>query len=293
MRTPRGTDAGSAAPPPRPPELVRNIALVGHSGVGKTTLLEALLHGAGAITRPGTVQDGSTVSDHDEVEQRRQHSVALAVAGVDYGEVTLNLLDTPGGPDFVGELRAGLRAADAVLFVVSAAGGLDAVTAQLWAECEAVGIPRAVVVTQLDKPRADFDEAVALCQRILDEAVLPLHLPMHDDDGSVAGLIDLLGQRVVDHSSGDRVEREADPEHLKLIASLRAELIEAVIAESEDETLLDRYLEGEELDLEVLTADLETAVARGHFHPVLAVAPLTGVGVHELLDLMVQGFPSP
>jgi len=116
---------------------------------------------------------------------------------------------------------------------------------------------------------------------------------MHDDDGSVAGLIDLLGQRVVDHSSGERVEREADPEHLKLISSLRSELIEAVIAESEDETLLDRYLEGEELDLEVLTADLETAVARGHFHPALAVAPLSGVGIHELLDLLVQGFPSP
>ncbi|MCW2613382.1 MAG: small GTP-binding protein [Frankiales bacterium] len=290
MRTDRST---VAAPSPRPASHVRNVALVGHSGAGKTTLLEALLAAAAAVPRAGRVEDGTTVSDSDDVEQRLQHSVALAVASVEHAGVKLNLLDTPGSPDFVGELRAGLRAADAVLFVVSAAGGLDAVTAQLWAECAAVGIPRAVVVTQLDKPRADFDEAVALCQRLLDDAVLPLHLPMHDDDGTVAGLIDLLRERVVDHSSGERVDREADPEHLKLISSLRSELIEAVIAESEDETLLDRYLEGEELDLDLLVGDLETAVARGHFHPALAVAPLAGVGVVELLDLLVQAFPSP
>ena len=281
------------APAPRPPAAVRNIALVGHSGAGKTTLLEALLHAAGAVHRPGRVEDGTTVSDSDELERRRQHSVSLAVAGVEHAGVKLNLLDTPGSPDFVGELRAGLRAADGVLFVVSAAGGLDAVTAQLWSECAAVGIPRTVVITQLDRPRADFDDTVALCQRVLDEAVLPLHLPMHDDDGAVAGLIDLLHQQVVDHSSGERVERPADPEHVQLIASLRAELVEAVIGESEDETLLDRYLEGEELDPAVLVADLHTAVARGHFHPALACAPLAGVGVQELLDLLVQAFPSP
>ena len=145
------------APAPRPPADVRNIALVGHRGAGKTTLLEALLHAAGAVHRPGRVEDGTTVSDSDELERRRQHSVSLAVAAVEHAGVKLNLLDTPGSPDFVGELRAGLRAADGVLFVVSATGGLDAVTAQLWSECAAVGIPRAVVITQLDRPRADFD----------------------------------------------------------------------------------------------------------------------------------------
>ena len=290
MRTAQST---VAAPLPRPAAKVRNVALVGHTGAGKTTLLEALLHGAGAVDRAGRVEDGTTVSDSDELEQRRGHSVSLALAAVEHAGVKLNLFDTPGSPDLIGELRAGLRACDGVLFVVSAAGGLDAVTAQLWAECASVGIPRAVVVTQLDRPRADFDEAVALCQRVLDAAVLPLHLPMHDDDGSVAGLIDLLRESVVDHSSGQRVERPADPEHRTLIASLRAELIEAVIAESEDETLLDRYLSGEELDPAVLLADLETAVARAHFHPALACAPLAGVGVRELLDLLAQGFPSP
>jgi elongation factor G len=285
-------DAGTA-PAPREPGRVRNVAVVGHSGAGKTTLVEALLVTAGAVSRMGDVQDGSTTCDSEDVEQALGHSVSLAVAPLEHREVKVNLLDTPGSPDFVGELRAGLRAADGVLFVVSAVGGLDAVTAQLWSECEAVGIPRAVVVTQLDRARADFDESVALSQRLLSDGVLPLHLPMHDDDGSVAGLISLLDQKVVDHSSGERVERPADPEHLALIDDVRGELIEGVIAESEDETLLDRYLGGEELDPKVLVADLHTAVARGHFHPALAVAPLSGVGTLELLDLLVDGFPSP
>src|SRR5688500_13653369 len=241
----------------------------------------------------GDVADGSTTTDSDEVEQRLGHSVSLAVAPLEHEGVKVNLLDTPGGADFVGELRAGLRAADAALFVVSAVGGLDAVTAQLWAECEAVGMPRAVVVTQLDRARADFDEAVALCQRLLSEGVLPLSLPMHADDGTVAGLIRLLDQRVSDSSSGERVERDPDDEHLALIGDLRGALSEGVIAEGEDETLLDRYLGGEEIVPGVLVSDLETAVARGHFHPALPVSPLSGVGLAELLDLLAQGFPSP
>ena len=289
----RSSDATGTAPGPREPAAVRNVAVVGHSGAGKTTLVEALLAAAGAIPRAGDVQDGTTTADSEDVERRLGHSVSLAVAALEHAGTKVNLLDTPGSPDFVGELRAGLRAADGVLFVVSAAGGLDAVTSRLWAECESVGMPRAVVVTQLDRARADFDETVALCQRLLSDAVLPVHLPMHADDGSVAGLLSLLDQRVVDSSGGRRVEKPADPEHLALIADLRAELVEAVIAESEDETLLDRYLAGEEVDPAVLTADLEKAVARGHFHPALAAAPLAGVGVHELLDLLVDGFPSP
>jgi elongation factor G len=289
-------DAG-VAPAPRPPDAVRNVVVVGPSGAGKTTLLEALLVRTGALSRAGSVVDGTTALDTEDVEIARQHSVSLAVAAVEHDDgertVKLNLVDTPGSPDFVGELRAGLRACDGALFVVSAVGGLDARTTQLWEECAAVGMPRAVVVTQLDRPRADFDEAVALCQRVLGDGVHPLQLPMHGDDEQVAGLIDLLRARVSDWSTGEPVERDPDPEHLGLIEPLRAELLEAVIAESEDETLLDRYLGGEQLDQAMLIEDFERAVARGHFHPVLAVAPLSAVGTAELLDLLVAGFPSP
>jgi elongation factor G len=281
------------APEPRTAERVRNVVLVGHAGAGKTTLVEALLARTGTIPRAGRVEDGTTVSDSDEVEVRQQRSVALALAPLEHNGIKVNLLDTPGYADFVGELRAGLRAADAALFVVSAVDGVDALTSALWDECAAVGMPRAVVITQLDRARADFDEAVAICQRVFGDGVQPLYLPMHADDESVAGLIGLLSRRVYDWSSGDRVERDPDPEHLPLIDNTRSALIEGIIAESEDETLMERYLAGEEIDQKVLIADLETAVARGTFYPVLAAAPLTMLGTDELLEVLTAAFPTP
>jgi elongation factor G len=267
----------STAPAPRPAEKVRNVALVGHAGAGKTTLAEALIVAAGALPRAGRIEDGTTALDTEEVEVRQQRSVSLGVATVEHAGHRLTLLDTPGSPDFVGELRAGLRAADAALFVVSAVNGVDASTVALWEECAAVGMPRAVVVTQLDRARADADEAVRLCQQLLGEGVYPMHLLDRGPDGAVRGLVSLLEPHV-DAPDADR---------------LRGELIEGIIGESEDETLMERYLAGDELAVADLVADLETAVARGHFHPVLYAAPLSGVGVAELLELLVSAFPCP
>ncbi|MFI2664809.1 elongation factor G-like protein EF-G2 [Micromonospora carbonacea] len=287
--------AVGGAPTVTEPGGVRNVVLVGHSGAGKTTLVEALLAATGTIGRAGSVAEGTTVCDHDPAAVRQQRSVSLACAPLVHQGVKINLLDTPGYADFVGELRAGLRAADAALFVVSAVDGMDATTAALWEECAAVGMPRAVAVTRLDHPRADFDEAVALCQRVFGDNVLPLHLTMLGDDGeSVAGLLGLVTRRVLDYTAGLPAQvREPDPEHLPAIAESRNELIEGIIAESEDESLMDRYLAGEEIDTAVLVADLEKAVARGHFHPVLPVCAATGVGLDVLLDGLVSAFPSP
>jgi elongation factor G len=273
-------DTGTA-PGPRSADKVRNVALVGHAGAGKTTLAEALMVGVGALPRLGRVEDGTTCLDTEEVEIRQQRSVSLGVAAVEHAGHKINLLDTPGSPDFVGELRAGLRAADAALFVVSAVNGVDATTVALWEECAAVGMPRAVVITQLDRARADVDDAVRLCQLMLGEGVFPMHLPDRGPDGGVRALISLLEPHPETNGGAPEADR------------LRAELIEGIIGESEDETLMDRYLAGDELAVADLVADLETAVARGHFHPVLCVAPLTGVGVPELLDLLVSAFPCP
>src|SRR3954467_1828446 len=267
----------ATAPAPRPAGKVRNVALVGHAGSGKTTLADALLVATGALTRAGRVEDGTTCLDSEEVEVRQQRSVSLGVATVEHDGHRITLLDTPGSPDFVGELRAGLRAADAALFVVSAVNGVDATTVQLWEECAAVGMPRAVVITQLDRARADVDDAVRTSQLLLGEGVFPLHLLDRGPDGAVRGLVSLLEPHV-EAPDADR---------------LRGELIEGIIGESEDETLMERYLAGDELAVTDLVADLETAVARGHFHPILCVAPLTGVGVTELLDLLVSAFPCP
>ena len=288
----RGAVAGAAAVDR--PERIRNVALVGHSGAGKTTLVESLLLATGTIGRAGSVPDGTTVCDADPAEVRQQRSVSLAVAPFVHAGIKVNLLDTPGYADFVGELRAGLRAADAALFVVSAVDGVDATTIALWEECAAVGLPRAVVVTRVDSPRADFDESVAVCRRVFGDTVLPLYLPLLGDDGtSVQGLLGLLSRTVQDYSSGTLVERPADPEHLQYLEAPRNELIEGIIAESEDETLMDRYLDGEEIPFDALVEDLETAVARGSFHPVLAACGTSGLGADALLQLLTSAFPSP
>jgi elongation factor G len=277
------------------PGRIRNVVLVGHSGAGKTTLVEALLAATGTIGRAGAVADGTTVCDHDPAAVRQQRSVSLACAPLLHDGIKVNLLDTPGYADFVGELRAGLRAADAALFVVSAVDGMDAATAALWEECAAVDMPRAVAVSRLDHPRADFDEAVALCQRVFGDNVLPLYLPMLGDDGvSTVGLLGLITRRVFDYTAGLPADvREPDPEHLPAIVESRNELIEGIIAESEDESLMDRYLAGEEIGTDVLVEDLEKAVARGHFYPVVPVCAETGVGLDALLEVLTAGFPSP
>lgn len=289
----KGSGAAGGAPGADQHTGVRNVALVGHSGAGKTTLVEALLAATGAIQRPGRVEDGATVSDFDEVEIRQQRSVNLTLAPVIHAGVKVNLLDTPGYADFTGDLRAGLRAADAALFAVSATDGVDGLTRMLWEECGRVGMPRAVVVTKIDHQRADFDAALAACQSAFGDAVAPLYLPVAGGDGETKSLIGLLSGRQFDYEAGARTERDPDPAHASRAQELRGSLIEGIIQESEDETLMDRYLSGEEIDPKVLIEDLEKAVARGSFYPVLACAAPQGVGLAEVLELMTQAFPSP
>ncbi|WP_369046218.1 elongation factor G-like protein EF-G2 [Sinomonas sp. P10A9] len=280
-------------------ELIRNVALVGHSGAGKTILLEAILASTGAIARMGTIADGTTLSDSDPAAVHQQRSVTLSLAPVMSEDVKVNLLDTPGYVDFVGELRAGLRAADAALFVVSAAEDIDAATTALWGECERVGMPRAVVISKLDHPRADYDAALARCQAAFGESVLPLYVPV-THDGALTGLLGLLTRTVSDY--GDRSAAQAPlqpemrpgrPEELAGWDEARGALIEGIIAESEDETLMDRYLGGEDIGLETIIGDLENAVARGSFFPVVPTSALEGIGTAEVLEVLRRGFPSP
>ncbi|MEV4707473.1 elongation factor G-like protein EF-G2 [Actinoplanes sp. NPDC049316] len=289
------TQDNAAGPVVTEPGRVRNVVLVGHSGSGKTTLAEALLAATGAIPRSGTVTEGTTVCDHDPAAVRQQRSVALACAPLVHQGVKINLLDTPGYADFVGELRAGLRAADFALFVVSAVDGVDDATTALWEECAAVGMPRAVAITRLDHPRADYEQTLQDCQDAFGENVMPIYQPMLGDDGvSIAGLIGLVTLRVLDYSGGyPPRSAEAEPEHLNPIQEDRNQLIEGIIAESEDETLMDRYLAGELISTDTLVPDLEKAVARGNFYPVIPVCAGTGIGLDALLDGLVNGAPSP
>ncbi|HEV8555306.1 MAG TPA: elongation factor G-like protein EF-G2 [Actinophytocola sp.] len=282
---------GGAAVAVDDPAKVRNIVLVGPSGSGKTTLTEALLTAAGVISRAGSVTEGTTVCDHDPAAQRQQRSVGLAVAPLMHDGIKINLIDTPGYADFVGEVRAGLRAADAALFVVSAAEGVDPATTALWEECAAVGMPRAVVIARLDHQRADFPAELAACQEAFGAGVLPLYLPA---SGGKPGLIGLITRRLLDYSGGyPPAAGEPDAAELDQVTDARNALIEGVIEQSEDESLMDRYLGGEEIEAETLISDLETAVARGSFHPVIPVSALTGVGIAEVLEALSGAFPSP
>jgi len=273
---------------------VRNVALVGHSGAGKTTLVEALLNATGVIQRMGRVEDGTTVSDFDEVEIRQQRSVNLTVAPLVHGGVKVNLLDTPGYADFTGDLRAGLRAADAALFAVSATEGVDGLTRMLWDECAAVGMPRAVVITKIDHQRGDFEQALAACRDAFGDAVATLYLPVGGAGTDLQGLVGLLSGRMFDYSSGTRTERDPDPALADRVEELRGTLIEGIIQESEDENLMEAYLDDPaSIDPKSLIEDLETAVARGTFYPVLAASAPHGVGMEELLEVITQAFPSP
>ena len=284
---------GAGVEAPDSPERIRNVVLVGHASAGKTTLAEALLMATGAVSRAGRVEDGTTVCDYEDVEHRMVRSVSLTVAATAHEGVKINIVDTPGHPDFVGEVRAGLRAADAALFVVSAADGIDGITRMLWEECEAVRMPRAVVVTHVDHQRGDFDEVLAVCQRSFGEGTQPLFLPLLGDDELPAGLIDLLTQKVLDYSKGSKVERDAEPGHLDAIEAARTALVEGVIQESEDDALMDLWLEGDEIPPATLITDLRKAVARAAFHPVLPVVATNGLGAVELLDLITNAFPPP
>src|SRR3954469_7281730 len=157
-------------------DAIRNVVLVGPAGSGKTTLVETLLVSAGVLNRAGTTVDGSTVCDFDESEQRQQRSVGLALAPLVHGGVKVNLLDAPGYVDFVGELRAGLRAADCAMFVVAANEGIDEPTRAVWRECTEVSMPRVVVITKLDHARADYDGVVRQAQEAFGDKVLPVFL---------------------------------------------------------------------------------------------------------------------
>ncbi|MDR0847544.1 MAG: elongation factor G-like protein EF-G2 [Propionibacteriaceae bacterium] len=257
---------------------IRNVVLVGSSGSGKTTLYEHLLK--------------SRVPTYRGDKMDAERAAALAVASIKVGSVTVTILDAPGHPDFVGELRAGLRGADGAIFVVSASDGVDAATEGLWHECAAVGMPRGIAVTKLDDGRADFDAVLAGLQDIWGQAVQPAYVPVVSDE-KITGNLSLVSQAVHDYSSGKRERRDATEDELATIEDYRGALIEGIIQESEDDALMDRYLEGDNLKEDELVEDLTKAIYTGRFFPVVPVNSLDEVGIEELLTVIKNAFPNP
>ncbi|MDR2974698.1 MAG: elongation factor G-like protein EF-G2 [Propionibacteriaceae bacterium] len=257
---------------------IRNVVLVGSAGSGKTTLYEHLLK--------------SRVPGYRGEKMDPERTAALAVSSINVGSCVVTLLDAPGHPDFVGELRAGLRGADGAIFVISASDGVDAATEALWHECAAVGMPRGIAITKLDDGRSDFAAVLTQLQARWGTAVQPAYVPVTQGE-AITGNLSLVSQSVHDYSSGKRVRRDASPDEIATIEEYRAALVEGIIQESEDDSLMDRYLEGDVLKEDELVEDLTKAIYTGRFFPVVPVNSLNEVGTEELLTVIKNAFPNP
>jgi elongation factor G len=270
---------------------IRNVLLVGHGGSGKTTLLEAMLFASGAITRMGTVEDGNTVSDHDPDEQRRQISVSLAMAPVEWKGAKLNVLDAPGTADFVGDVRSAIRAADAVIIVVSAVDGVEVQTEYAWELAVQEGLPRAIFVNKLDRERADFQATLDQLVASFGNQVAPFELPIGAEH-EFTGIADLLHEKADLYPSGPTAEESEWPDEIHAMADpAREKLIEAV-AESDD-ALIEKYLDEGTLPESDIIEGAKDGFANARVAPVLVGSASKAIGIDRLLDFIVEEFPSP
>ena len=270
---------------------IRNVLLVGHGGAGKTTLLEAMLFTSGAITRMGTVEDATTVSDHDPDEQRKGISVSLAMAPVEWKGVKINVLDAPGYADFVADLRSAIRAVDAVIVVVSAVDGVEVQTEAAWELAVEQGLPRAIFVNKLDRERADFPATLDQLVSAFGTQVAPFELPIGAEHG-FKGVADLLHEKADLYPSGPRAEESEWPEEIHAVADpAREKLIEAV-AESDDD-LIEEYLEQGTLPEEHIVSGAKDGFSRARLAPVIVGSAAAAIGIDRLLDFIVEEFPSP
>ncbi|HEX7247193.1 MAG TPA: elongation factor G [Actinomycetota bacterium] len=270
---------------------IRNVLLVGHGGSGKTTLLEAMLFASGAITRMGTVEDGNTVSDHDPDEQRKGISVSLSMAPVEWDGVKINVLDAPGYADFIGDMRSAIRAADAVIVVVSAVDGVEVQTEVAWELAVEAGLPRAIFVNKLDRERSDFQATLDQLVSSFGNQVAPFELPIGAEH-EFAGIADLLHEKADRYPSGPKAEESEWPDEIHQMADpAREKLIEAV-AESDD-ALIEEYLEEGTLPEEHIVSGAKLGFANARLAPVIVGSAAKAIGIDRLLDFIVEEFPSP
>jgi elongation factor G len=269
---------------------IRNVGVVGHGGVGKTSLVEALLHAAGAVTRLGKVEDGTTTTDWDPDEIRRKISINTSVAYADWKGHRINFVDTPGYGDFIPDARAGLRVVEAALVVVDAVAGVQVQTEKVWKFANEYELPRAVVVNRLDRERADFARTLESLQRRLKGRLVPLEIPI-GEESRFRGVVDLVHLKAVLYSDGKTTQADIPTDLVDRAKEYREKLVEAA-AETDDE-LLNKYLEEGSLGEEETLKALRRGIAEGKIVPVTCASAVKGIGVQPLLDLIVEEFPSP
>ena len=277
---------------PLEPGKIRNVAVVGHRGTGKTSLVEALLFQAGAANRLGTVESGSTVSDWDDDEQRRQMSLSASICNVEWQGRKINLIDTPGDAGFQGDAIAALRVVEGALFTVSAVMGVEVQTVRHWQRAEAAGLSRVIFVNMLDRERADFYRVLEALRSQLSDRCVAVHIPIGVEH-ELKGIVDLLHMRAYLDPNGQREGGPVDiPDEVQAeVQQYRERLLDAVV--ETDEGLMERYLEGQELSSEEVAKALKDAVTRGEVFPVACGVASKNLGTIAVLDLLVEGVPSP
>jgi len=272
------------------PDKIRNIALVGHGGSGKTSLAEAMLFAAGAVSRLGKVDDGNATLDFDPDEISRKISITTGIAPADWKGVKVNILDTPGYADFFGETMAALQVTDAAVVVVDAVAGVETQTDKAWGIAAERNLPRIVFITRMDKEHADFSAALDSLTDAFGTSVAPVAIPIGKESG-FKGMVDLVAMKAYTYEAGKRAASDIPEDMAAEADSLREKLVEA-IAETDD-TLLERYLEGETLEQAEVEKSMLAAVAAGTVVPVLAGSAFTSAGVDALLDAVLAYVPSP
>ena len=275
------------------PEKIRNVALVGHGGSGKTSLAEALLFVTGATTRQGSIEAGTSMLDYEPEEQERKISLGLSVASVTWQDHKFNIIDTPGYIDFSGDARAALRAADLALFVVSGVDGVEVQTEILWRAAEEEGIPRAIVITKLDRERASFTRTLEQLRDAFGKRVAPVQIPI-GIEADLKGVVRVVSGRAFTYGPEDRtgtLSQTTPPEAEELAATTRESLIESVV-ETDDE-LMERFFEGEIPDADTIVRTVHQGMLKGEIFPVLVASAARRIGVDTLCEFLFDFAPNP
>jgi elongation factor G len=270
------------------PGQIRNVVLVGHGGTGKTTLTESLLHLAGVVVRKGRVEDGTTVSDFEPEEVKRRISVSMAIAPLSWHEHKINLIDTPGFVDFIGEVELALDVADLAVLVVSAVEGVEVQTEAVWRLAEARGVPRVVFVNKLDRERADFSRTLDALRNSFGGGIAPLELPI-GAEAAFRGLVDLLADEAVSYDGGKPSSGPVPADMVDVAGRVRDNLVEGIVVA--DDALMERYLEGDIPTSKDLARALAVGVVAGSVFPVLCGSAVNGVGLDRLLNLVGEILP--
>lgn len=277
----------------RQPENTRSFAIAAHGGAGKTSLVEAMLFDSGSTTRLGKVEDGNTVSDFSQEEQKRQISINTSLMTMERNGKTLFVLDTPGFADFVGEMRSAVRVADTLVIAVSGTSGIEVQTDKAWETGEEFGLPVAFYISKLDRENSDFGKVLSDIKADYSEKAVPVFLPI-GSESSFKGVVDVLrGKAYIyeTNGSGKFTEGDVPADMADDVASAREALVEAVV-EADDEMMM-RYLDGETISDDELLPVLRKAIAARLLLPVFPGSSTQNVGVHQILDFIVDFFPSP